>query len=296
MRNRSFIPLVAAFMVGACGEKTQRTSDANAAEVSTIPTDTAGTPTPPPVPTGPVSFEDAHTAFKEKRYDEAVRLFTSYTAGKPDNVWGYYLLGLSAWKGGDPDGAVDAFTLALEKDSTHAKSRLNLSRVLIEQGEAQEALPHVEEVLRNDSTSSEAYRLLGRVRDELGDRDGAIHAFRRAIVLDERDAWSVNNLATVYINQGRFEDALGPLARVVEIDSTVATFHNNLGVALERTGHITQAAEAYQAALTIDSAYEKASVNSTRVDSLKQDSTVAPVDLKELARAFVEQVKAWQQQ
>jgi tetratricopeptide (TPR) repeat protein len=294
MRNRSFIPLVAAFIAGACGDRTPKTSDANAAEVSTVSTDTAGAPTPPPVPAGPVSFEEAHTAFKEKRYDEAVRMFTSYTAGKPDNVWGYYMLGLSAWKGGDPDGAVGAFTLALEKDSTHAKSRLNLSRVLIEQGKAQEALPHVEAVLQIDSTSSEAYRLLGRVEFAQGDVDGAITAYIRSVQLNDGDVWAMNNLGHLYIEEQRFDEAIGPLARAVEIEAGVASFWNNLGIALERTGRVTQAADAYQAGLAIDSTNEKVSANLDRVEGLTQDSSVVPVDLSSLARAFVERVKTSQ--
>src|SRR3989449_6435723 len=104
------------------------------------------------------------------------------------------MLGLSAWKTGDRDAAVRAFTQALEKDSTHVKSRLNLSRVLIEQGKAQEALPYVEAALKIDSTSNEIYRVLGRVKGELGDSTGAIEALKRAIVLDDRDARSMNNL------------------------------------------------------------------------------------------------------
>ncbi len=174
------------------------------------------------------------------------------------------------------------------------KSHINLSRVLMEQGKAQEALPHVEAALRIDSTSSEGHRLLGRLKDELGDPTGAIEQFKRAIVLDPCDAWSINNLAFLYINQSRFEEALAPLARATEIDSTVAQFHNNLGLALERTGHLVQAADAYRAALAIDSTYQKASVNLARVEVVKQDSSVVPVDLGALARSFVEQVKGWQ--
>src|SRR5438046_9329339 len=100
------------------------------------------------------------------------------------------MLGLSAWKTGDRDAAVRAFTQALEKDSTHVKSRLNLSRVLIEQGKAQEALPYVEGVVTIDSTSNEAYRLLGRGKRKPGDSSGAIDANKRATALDELDARS----------------------------------------------------------------------------------------------------------
>ena len=290
--------LIAAFVAGACSDKT-KTADASAAEVkSASPPPAPETPgvstTTEPVVTGPVHFEDAQSTFREKRYDEALRLFTAYTAEKPDNVWGYYMLGLSAWKAGDRDRAVEALTRALEKDSTHLKSHLNLSRVLMEQGKAQEALPHVEAALRIDSTSSEGYRLLGRLKDELGDPAGAIEQFKRAIVLDSCDAWSMNNLAFLYINQSRFEEGLAPLARATEIDSTVAQFHNNLGLALERTGHVVQAADAYRAALAIDSTYQKASVNLARVEAVKQDSSVAPVDLGALARSFVEQVRGWE--
>jgi predicted Zn-dependent protease len=294
MRNRITLIPIAAFILGACGDKTPKTPDANAAEVTTASPvrPSAATPTTPIVPE-PVSFEDAQSAFREKHYDEAVRLFTAYAAEQPENVWGYYMLGLSTWKAGDHDGAVVAFQLALGKDSTHVKSRINLSRVLLEQGKAQEALPHVEAALRSDSTSGVAHRLLGRVRDELGDPTGAIQAFQQAIVLDGRDLWSMNNLARVYIGQAKFEEALGPLARAIEIDSTVASFHNNLGVALEHTGHPAHAADAYRAALALDSTYRKASVNLTRVEALKQDPSVSPVDLGGLARSFVEQVKMW---
>src|SRR5256885_4046035 len=193
--RKLFLTLVAGTVVAACGHQTSPSSEASAAEVSTTrPESSAATP-PASVVTGPVSFDEAQTAFTEKRYADAVRLFTTYTSDKPDNVWGYYMLGLSAWKAGDRDAAVNAFNLALEKDASHVKSHINLSRVLIEQGRAQDALPHIEAALAVDSTSGESVRLLGRVKRELGDSAGAIAAYKRAIVLDERDVWSMNNLA-----------------------------------------------------------------------------------------------------
>ena len=73
----------------------------------------------------------------------------------------------------------------------------------------------------------------------------------------------------------------------------MAPFHNNLGIALERTGHIVQAAEAYRAAVAIDSTHGKAAASLTRLAGLKQDPAVAPVDLREAARSFVEQSKTW---
>lgn len=293
MRTLTFIPcLLAAFVAGACGDKTSQSSDANAAEVSTVSPETSAD-RPPAVATGPVSFDEANAAFKEKRYEEAARMLTAYTTERPDNLWGFYLLGVSAWKAGDHDRAVAAFERVLEKDSSHVKGRINLSRVLIEQDKAEDALPHVETVLAIDSTSGEGYRLLGRVRDELDDSDGAIEAFKHAIVLDGRDAWSFNNIGSIYIAQGRFEEALGPLAQAIEIDSMVSTFYNNLGIALEQTGRVIQAADAYRLALEVDSTYQKAAANLVRVEKAKQDPSVALVDLRALAQGFAEQATGW---
>ncbi|HEX4602245.1 MAG TPA: tetratricopeptide repeat protein [Gemmatimonadales bacterium] len=286
--------LIGALALGACGDKRHQSGDADAAEVTPPVRDTAGGATAPSVVVaGPASFAQARTAFKDRRYDEAVRLFTLYTGEHPDSVSGYYMLGLAAWKAGDRVTAVNAFQLALEKDSTHVKSHLNLARVLIEQGQVAAARPHVDAVLERDSTSPDGYRLLGRVKGVQGDTAGAITAYQRAIVLDSADAWSLNNLARLYSGQGRFVDAIGPLARAIAIDSTVATFQNNLGMVLERTGHITQATEAYRAALALDSTSRKVSVNLTRVSGLKQDPALTPVDLGGAARGFVEQVKSW---
>src|SRR6266550_1231968 len=240
MRNRITLIPIAAFILAACGDKRPHTSDANAAEVSPVSSESASASAPTPAVTGPVSFEDANTAFKAKRYDEAARLFATYTTAQPDNVWGHYMLGLSAWKAGDRDRAVEAFRRALEQDSTHVKSHLNLS-----------------------------------------------------LVLDDHDVWSLNNLAVVYIDQGQFDQALGPLAHAIEIDSTVAAFQNNLGLALERTGHSTQSADAYKAALGIDSTYQKAAGNLTRVEGVKQDPAIGPVDLADVARTFLQEIAGW---
>src|SRR4029077_19866839 len=117
MRKHLIIPcVIAAVVAGACGDKRSTSSDANAAEVTTVsPESSSGSTATGSTSTQPVSFEGANAAFTEKRYDEAVRLFSTYRADKPYKFWGFYMLGLSAWKTGDRDAAVRAFTQALEK-------------------------------------------------------------------------------------------------------------------------------------------------------------------------------------
>src|SRR5438046_10094006 len=98
MRNGITIIPIAAFILAACGDKRPKASDANAAEVSAASSALSSASAATPAVTGPVSFEEANTAFQAKRSDEAARLLTTYTTAHPDNLWAYYLLGLTAWK------------------------------------------------------------------------------------------------------------------------------------------------------------------------------------------------------
>src|SRR5262245_9787206 len=58
---------------------------------------------------GPVTFADGEAAFQAKKYGDATAIFERYTVQRPKNAWGHYMLGLSAWKGGDPKKAEQAF-------------------------------------------------------------------------------------------------------------------------------------------------------------------------------------------
>jgi tetratricopeptide (TPR) repeat protein len=240
-----------------------------------------------------VSYSDAETAFRRGRYTEATDLFTGYSEHNPDNAWGFYMLGLSAWKSGDHERALQAFDRALRLDPSHRKSLLNSARVLLETAEPKEALERVKQALAIEPLSNDGLRLLGRAHYELGDVPEAIDAYQRAIAIDDTDTWAMNNLGFIYIQQGRSEEALPPLARAVEIRGNVPVFQNNLGTALERTGHLAAARQAFEAALQADSTYTKASVALERVKTREEGSDSAAVDLAALSSEFQSQVERW---
>lgn len=236
------------------------------------------------IPTN-VSYADAEAAYRKRDYGQAERLFTGYTRERPDNPWGHYMLGLSAWKAGDPDLAIESFQQALDRDPKQVKSLVNLSRVLLEQGRPEDALQRMQSALALDSTSAEVWRVLGNARVDAGDRAEAEEAYLQAVRLDPRDAWSLNDLGLLRLRRGDYEEALAPLARAAELRGDVSVFQNNLGAALERTGHPVEAARAYRAALAADSGYAKASLSLARVEAVggTPDSTL---DLSALAASF----------
>lgn len=289
-------------LAAACGKDAPPPADASetTTEVTVMPANHPGGPErgspSEPVVIGPVSFERAESSYTARRYDEAVGLFTVYTRDTPENPWGFYMLGLSTWKSGDRLGAAQAFRKALELDSTHVKSRLNLSRVLIEDGRPDEALALLEVVRAGDATLGEVHRLIGRAHDARGDVEQAITAYQRAIVLDTSDVWALNNLGVLLIQQGRAGEALGPLARATTLRPTSPVFQNNLGTALEGTGHRIAAGIAYGAALAADSTYEKARISLERTSTLDESVPDSPIDLDAVAREFVSQIERWRQE
>ena len=232
---------------------------------------------------GPVSFADADAAYQAKNYSEATTLFEQYTEQRPNNAWGHFMLGLSAWKAGDLAMAEGAFEEALRIDPNHVKSLVNLSRVLIDQRRYDEAVVHLTHASEVDPSSVDVQRLLGRVYAAEHKTDEAVNAYRRAIELDARDAWSMNNLGLLFLEQDRAEEALPLLCRAVQLRNDVAAFHNNLGMALEHTGRFLAAAEEYRGALTADPGYGKAKQNLARVEAVKVGHE-EPFDLEAMAK------------
>jgi predicted Zn-dependent protease len=287
----STLILFAAGCGGSGQPKTTSTSAGATPTVSAASPTSAGAETPGV--TTAVSYEKAESAFGAGRYPEAAELFTAYNTTHPENPWGHYMLGMSAWKTGEHEKALNAFDQALQLDPSHRKSLFNSSRVLLESGRPKEALERIEKALAQEPMSNEGLRLLGRARYDLGDVDGAIQAYRRALSIDERDVWSMNNMGLIYIQQDRTSEALAPLARAVELRSNAPVFHNNLGTALERSGYPTAAAQAYEAAIAVDSTYEKASVGLARVTSGAQTSESTPVDLAALSSQFQANIETW---
>jgi tetratricopeptide (TPR) repeat protein len=261
--------------------------------VSTTSTTSTESATAASIEATPATYEHAESTFEAGRYPEAMQLFTSYTESNPENPWGYYMLGLSAWRSGELKQAESAFDKALQLDPDHRKSLFNSSRVLVETGRPKEALERIEKALSLEPMSNEGLRLLGRVRYQLGTVDEAIEAYHRALALDDRDVWSMNNLGLIYIDQNRSSDALPPLARAVELRSNAPVFHNNLGVALERSGYPTAAAQAYEAAISVDSTYGKASVALARVTDGSQQPESEAIDLAALSQRFQAEIEQW---
>lgn len=244
----------------------------------------------PPVP---VTYADAEASYLARDYDRAAEQFAVWASAHPGNVWGAYMLGLSLWKSKQLGDAETAFLGALDLDAQHLKSLINLARVRLELGNAEEALMPIERAVQIDVQSIPAHRVHARTLHNLGRRDDAARAYQEALRRDPEDAWSLNNYGWMLAEAGRFTESLPPLARAVSVgDETDAAaqaiFRNNLGAALEGAGYYNAAAEAYAAALQSDSTHARAATSLARVESLRPMQSLPDPDLRELAQQFLE--------
>ena len=223
-------------------------------------------PASKPVVSVPASFAEGEAAFKARNYKEATAIFEAYVERKPGNGWGYYMLGLSAWKGGDFPKAEKAFEQALSIDPDHVKSLINSARLFIDQKRQDDAVDRLARAAQIDPESAEVQRLLARTYRDQGKTEEAIAAYRRVIDLNDSDAWSLNHLATLLVETARADEAVPLLKQAIDARMNVAEFHNNLGLALEATGNVPAAAEAFKDALLVDPRYELAKQNLARVE------------------------------
>lgn len=300
--------------VAACGGDQTATKQAEArqpARVASTPAAPATASTPASTPAQPVTdsatlppepvqtvtrevtYEEAEQVFRKGDYTEATTLFEAYAERKPENVWGHYMHGISAWKAGDRGIAEQALQRAVELDPDNVKALVNLGRVLLEDGRAEEAKPHLEVAVDIAPDSDDVWRVLGNVQAAMGETDLAVESYRVALGLNAEDSWTMNNLGLVMIRMGQYEEALGPLARAVELKPGSPVFQNNLGVALERSGYLVAAAEAYRSAIAADGSYHKAGTSLERVEPLADQSRPDTADLTAMAQAFADELSLW---
>ncbi len=209
IRIVTVVLLVASLGAIGCSKRDRKNSKSTTESVEQ--TTPVKPPSPPPVETstGPVghvpgsvsamperpSFADGEAAYRTKNYLQAVAIFEDYIDRKPGNGWGYYMLGLSAWKAGDFQKSEKAFDQALSIDPDHVKSLVNSGRLFIEQERHAEALERLNLAAEIDPDSLEVQRLLAATHKANGNIDEAVAAYRRVIDLKDNDAEAISQLA-----------------------------------------------------------------------------------------------------
>lgn len=237
-----------------------------------------------------VSYAMAEEAYHRGSYSEAVDLFEAYTLDKPENPWGFYMLGLSAWKAGYLEVAEANLGQSVAMDPNHVKGHVNLARVFLDMGRVDEALQHATIADDIDPASSPAKRTLARALSEAGQVEEALDMYEAVLHGDNDDVWALNNMGYLLLQQGRFTEALGPLALAVTLEEENGTFQNNLGHALEGAGHSQTALATFRQLVALQPDHERGQTSLARLEAI-QPTEEGAVDIVAIGEEFRARVR-----
>lgn len=182
---------------------------------------------------------------------------------------------------GDLPRARAEFEIAVGLDPAFSQGRVNLASVLLEQGEARAAAPHLDRALRllgqkpdaayplylrakifaesRDAAKAvhdleqavalrpdfaEAWSDLGESRKALANDEGAVAAFQKAVELDPSDAVARTRFGTLLLSLDRPHDAVAHLREAARLDPKNQSALYGLQSALRQDGQLAQAEEA----------------------------------------------------
>lgn len=146
-----------------------------------------------------------------RRHAQAVRKRQTELSGEE-----WFDLGLDL-EAVDVAEALDAYQRVLEVNPDHADARVNLGRLLQQQGKLDEAARHYREALRRSPRHATAAFNLGTVLEDQGQTVDAMAAYAQALELDDRLADAHFNLSRLYEKAGEPQAALRHLRTYREL-------------------------------------------------------------------------------
>jgi tetratricopeptide (TPR) repeat protein len=139
----------------------------------------------PPGPKTP--FAAGVAALERRRFDDALAHFAvalEYAESERERAVVHNKLGLTYLRRGDRQGAVAAFTAALDADDRCVAAIVNVGNLLLEDGILDDAVAHYKAALALDDGFGAAHLNLGIAYKRQGRQPEAVREFRRAARLE----------------------------------------------------------------------------------------------------------------
>ena len=170
----------------------------------------------------------------------------------PDCWVGHNNLGVVLLQNGQADEAMAHYEKALEINPGYAEARTNLGKALLQQGQVDEARAQFEKALEIAPGDAEVYNEIGRALSKKGEVDEAIDQYQKALEIDPNLVAAYSNLGIAFAQKGRVDEAIGAYQKALEIDPGFANARYNLGNAFLRHGRLDEAIAQYEKILKTD--------------------------------------------
>ena len=174
---------------------------------------------------------------------------------------GHWETGLRAHQAGDLDAAVEAYRagLALAPDDPNGLNLLGTA--LVQLGDAQGAVPHLERAARAQRNNAGVIGNLAQAYFATGRYDDARETFRKASRLEPRQPHFQIGMANSLAMQGRLAEAQAMLERIVQRFPQEPLGYFNHGNVLRDLGRTTEAIEQFARALALAPEFAEARNN-----------------------------------
>jgi arylsulfatase A-like enzyme/tetratricopeptide (TPR) repeat protein len=194
-------------------------------------------------------MQRAGDAYRAGRAGEAIDLYRSVIAKRPDTEDAYRKLALIYWRTGQAREAIATLESGLRNGVTQREVRNKLGQYLAEAGQAQRAIALLEHDAGDDPDSlialGNAYQLVGRRQD-------ALAAFRRIVEADPASGLGYENVGIAQLQAGNLPAAEEALRKALELEPGLGGAHTALGVVLASTGRKPEAIVEWKRAIEID--------------------------------------------
>jgi len=178
-------------------------------------------------------------------------------------------LGALAYKDGEDDAAIDAFSKALAISPTHTSTLLGRAEANRRAGKKKDARSDYEAALRSteedDPNRRDAAARLASLLRDFGDFDDAVAVLRDTVRLSGINAKIYTELGLIYIQQKRPELAQLVLAKAIELDPKDPAIYNAFALLSMKQGRAQEAFQRFEQAVAIDEAYIDARFNKASV-------------------------------
>ena len=150
----------------------------------------------------------ARVRIEQKHSDEAIALLTRADSLQPGTGEVHRLLGRAYHVQGMTDEAVDAYRRAIDLDGQDAWAMNNLGLILLEQQQAEEALPLLTKAVALRTDTPAFHNNLGMALEHTGRFKAAASAYKDALTADAAYERARQNLARVEAVKGFAEEAM----------------------------------------------------------------------------------------
>ncbi len=191
------------------------------------------------------------TVERNMLYESSLALWGDTAAKRPGNARAHSNLGVTLYRAGQLQRALEEFTRALELDPNLDEAHQNRGAIYQRRGQLDLAIADFTRAIEINPAYSNAYNNRGNAHQARGDYRTAIADYTRAIEIRPDFIMAYNNRGLARLRLGMPELAIWNFCRAIDLSPDFATAYNNLGNAYHLTGDYEAAVSNYNKAISL---------------------------------------------